>query len=193
MSSSPELSKIVFVLKPIENKFFELGMQLEIDHQQLTSIEDAFKGNQSRCLIETIKLWQDNSIDECSWSALAMAVERVGGHRKLAKELKERDSKPMSQQCTRPQLPPKPVVPPPVPPRRHSQGPSRNNLNLTRDKTSDETEERLPKRRWRHVSADDAKLPSNGKKKYDFTLILTCILVCCVFHVHAGHIMTVII
>ena len=85
----PDHSEIVYALNPLAYKYFELGTQLEIEHQQLKAIENQYKDNQSRCLIEVIALWQKIT-GECSWSALAKAVERVGGNDNLAKELWER-------------------------------------------------------------------------------------------------------
>ena len=91
MSSSPELAEIVERLTPLAHKFFELGTQLKIDYHQLKIIENEHKSDLSRCLIETIRLWQNESDDECSWSVLAAAVERVPGHKRQARELRELD------------------------------------------------------------------------------------------------------
>ena len=105
----PKHSEIVHALTPLADKFFELGTQLELDHEQLSEIENGHKGNQRR-LIETINLWELNtSGDECSWSTLAEAIKRVGGHDKLVSELKKRDmagSKPQA-----PHYPPEPNEP----------------------------------------------------------------------------------
>ena len=93
--SLPELSEVVHILNPLADKYFNLGIQLGIKSQQLKSIENnlQYSHDQLRCLTETIILWQDNDTSsECSWSALAKAVERMGGHNKLVKELKERDT-----------------------------------------------------------------------------------------------------
>ena len=88
----PKQSEVIYALTPLADKYFELGTQLELDYRQLKAIENGHKGNQSRCLIETIILWQqNNTTGECSWSALAEAVKRVGGHDKLVSELKKRD------------------------------------------------------------------------------------------------------
>ena len=88
----PKCSEIVCALTPLADKYFELGTQLELDYDQLKAIENDHKRGQSRCLIETIILWQQNNTSgECSWSTLAEAVKRVGGHDKLVSELKKRD------------------------------------------------------------------------------------------------------
>jgi hypothetical protein len=88
----PEESEVIYKLTPLADKYFELGMQLKLGSEKMKTIEKDHKGDQSRCLIETIILWQRNTTSgECSWSALAEAVDRVGGHDKLVKQLKERD------------------------------------------------------------------------------------------------------
>ena len=89
LGKSSKYSEIVHALTPLADKYFELGTQLELDYKQLKAIENDHKGNQSRCLIETIILWQQNNTSgECSWSTLAEAVNRVGGHDKLVSELR---------------------------------------------------------------------------------------------------------
>ena len=89
-TSLPELLQVVDALNPLADKYFELGIQLGVKIQQLKSIES--KGyTQSRCLIETISLWQNNNTGECSWSALAEAIEKTGGHNKLVTEIRARD------------------------------------------------------------------------------------------------------
>ena len=91
----PKYSEIVCALTPLADKFFELGTQLDLDYKQLKAIKNDNNGNQSLCLHDTIYLWQQNNTSgECSWSTLAEAVKRVGGHNNLVSELKERDSKP---------------------------------------------------------------------------------------------------
>ena len=88
-NSLPKLSEVVHILKPLSDKYFDLGIQLQLDHKKLKKIEREY-ADQERRFNETIILWRD-SPGECSWSALATAVERVGGHDKLAKALKARD------------------------------------------------------------------------------------------------------
>ena len=92
-NSLPELSEVVHILNPIADKYFNLGIQLGVKIQQLKTIESnsTMSHDQLRCLTEMINLWQENTTGECSWSALATAVERIGGHNKLAKELRARD------------------------------------------------------------------------------------------------------
>ncbi len=91
-SKFPELLEVIRILTPLESKFIELGTQLNLDYNQLKAIDNCYKGNQSRCLHETIHLWQQNTTTgECSWSTLAEAVKWVGGYDKLVSELKKRD------------------------------------------------------------------------------------------------------
>ena len=86
MSSLPELAEIVHLLNPLADKYFALGIQLGIKIQQLRSIESNYP-DVSRRLTETISLWQENNTGECSWSALAEAVKRIGGHDGLVEQL----------------------------------------------------------------------------------------------------------
>ena len=99
LSKLPKYSDIVRILAPLASKYFELGTQLELEYEQLKTAENDYKGNQLRCLHEIIHLWQQKTTGECSWSTLAEAVENVGGHDKLVRQLKERDmadSKPQA-------------------------------------------------------------------------------------------------
>ena len=91
MSSLPKLSEVVHILKPLEDKYFGLGIQLGLDPMELKKIESEY-AHQERRLIETIILWQYNTTSEHSWSTLATAVERLGGHDKIAKQLKAHDT-----------------------------------------------------------------------------------------------------
>lgn len=87
----PQLSEVVHILNPIiADKYFDLGIQLGMKIQQLKSIESK-QYSHLRCLAETISLWQNNHTGECSWSTLAKAVKRIGGHDKLAQELEAHD------------------------------------------------------------------------------------------------------
>ena len=83
--AAPELfSKI---LKPLEHKYYELGVQLGVGTNQLKEIEGQYQGN-SRRFIEVIESWQNMSAN-CSWSALADGVEGVGGYDNLVRELRD--------------------------------------------------------------------------------------------------------
>ena len=85
-----KLSEIVYALKPLAHKYYELGVQLDVGTNQLKEIERQYQGSCSRCFIEVIESWQNMSAN-CSWSALADGVERVGGYDNLMKELRARD------------------------------------------------------------------------------------------------------
>ena len=85
------LPDVVQALTPLEDKYFELGVQLEIKPECLKRIESDHL-SMSRRLLETVVLWQNNvNSSECRWSTLAYAVERIGGHDQLAERLRERD------------------------------------------------------------------------------------------------------
>ena len=70
----------------------ELGIQLDVPDHELDKFENNYPQNVDRQLIEVIKYWQKNKND-CSWEALANAVERVGKYGNLVKELREKHSK----------------------------------------------------------------------------------------------------
>ena len=87
----PKLSEIINILKPMEDKWHELGVQLDIESDQLKRIEGDYQQT-SRRFSETIIYWQNKLDPIPSRSALADAVERVRGHDKLARELRACDS-----------------------------------------------------------------------------------------------------
>lgn len=66
------------LLKPLESKWYTLGIQLQIKKHALDSIESNHQQNGThRCLTEVVSYWQQNGI--LSWEKLANAVENVGG------------------------------------------------------------------------------------------------------------------
>ena len=117
MSSLPSrpmpLSEIVNILKPLSHKYFELGVQLEVEVHLLKGIESIQHHSQSRRLTETIVLWQNNansaSTRDHYLATLADAVERMGGFDNVAQKLREHDGAgrpvredsqhPIPQQC----------------------------------------------------------------------------------------------
>ena len=88
--SNSELADIIHILNPLVDKYFSLGVQLGIDPKQIKSIEGNYT-DQNRRLTETIMLWQNNNTDECSRFTLATAIERIGGHNNIAKDLRKRN------------------------------------------------------------------------------------------------------
>jgi predicted GTPase len=64
----------------------QLGIQLKIDITHLDEIDRNHPRDIDRQKIEVIKYWLRNSPD-ASWTTLANAVERMGGHAKLADRL----------------------------------------------------------------------------------------------------------
>ena len=85
MAIIPDLSEILPLLKEIA-KPYELGIQLKIDVAELDTIVINHRGDIGRQKAEVIKYWQRNSPDP-SWTALAKAVERMGGHAGLVRRL----------------------------------------------------------------------------------------------------------
>ena len=80
------LSNIIRVLRPLEDKYDALGTHLGVKLEDLKRIEGDYPKN-ARRFTETIGFWQNNSRNP-SWSALANAVEKVGGHDSLVLKLR---------------------------------------------------------------------------------------------------------
>ena len=64
-------------------------MQLGIESHELKKIEKNYPRDVDRQMAEVIEYWLRNNSD-CSWEALASAVEKMGGHGNLAKMLRDR-------------------------------------------------------------------------------------------------------
>ena len=65
-------------------------MQLGIEPHELEKIERNHPRDVDRQMAEVIDYWLRNNSD-CSWGALASAVEKMGGHQNLVKELRDRN------------------------------------------------------------------------------------------------------
>ena len=82
------LKDVLAALKKV-TKPYQLGLQLNIDSSELDTIEKDHLRDIDRQKTEVIKYWLRNSPD-ASWTTLANAVERMGGHARLAKGLRRR-------------------------------------------------------------------------------------------------------
>ena len=87
----PQLGDIVSALKEITNPYL-LGINLDVEEYQLKKIEQNYPQNIDRQMAEVISYWLRNSSD-CSWGALASAVEKMGRYRNLVKTLRDRHKK----------------------------------------------------------------------------------------------------
>ena len=65
-------------------RYYQLGIQLEIDSDELKQIETNFPRDCKRCQEETIDLWINSG--EATWEKLVVALRTVGNAR-LAKEI----------------------------------------------------------------------------------------------------------
>ena len=90
-NSQLPLNEIITILTPLEDKYFQLGIQLGIEAEAIKAIEGNYR-MQSRRFSETILLWQNKSTRGQRWSTLADAVQRVGGYDRLVEELRARYS-----------------------------------------------------------------------------------------------------
>ena len=84
----PQLRDIVSALKEITDPYL-LGINLGIEEYELKKIEQNFPRDVDRQMAEVIAFWRRNSSD-CSWGALASAVEKMGGHGILVKRLRDK-------------------------------------------------------------------------------------------------------
>ncbi len=89
LDSAPELQlpDIEEALKEIIEPY-RLGMYLGIKEENLKIIEANYP-KRERQKNEIISYWKRN-FNDCSWKALAKAVEKMGGHANLVKELMAR-------------------------------------------------------------------------------------------------------
>jgi hypothetical protein len=85
-SAVPTLGDIIAEIKAISSPY-ELGIHLGIDEHELDKIEKNYPRDVERQKVEAIKYWQRNF--DCSWEALADAVEKMQCHRNLVKLLRE--------------------------------------------------------------------------------------------------------
>ena len=83
--SISDLRDILAVLKELSEPY-QLGIQLNIPSSTLKTIEKNHPGNIDRLKIEVIEYWLCNS-PNTSWTTLANAVERLGGHANLVQRL----------------------------------------------------------------------------------------------------------
>jgi hypothetical protein len=87
--SISDLADILAAIKEV-TKSYQLGIQLKIDITYLDEIEKSHPRDNDRQKTEVVKYWLRNSPD-ASWTTLANAVERMGGHARLAETLREKE------------------------------------------------------------------------------------------------------
>ena len=95
----PLLGNIVSALEEI-TKPHKLGIHLGIETHKLEKIEENHPRDVDRQMTEVIKHWLRNNSD-CSWGALASAVEKMGGHGNLVKRLRDRHKEALKTVTTR--------------------------------------------------------------------------------------------
>ena len=84
----PQLGDIISALKEITEPR-DLGIHLGIETHVLETFEEDYPKDVNRRKTEVLKYWLRNSSD-CSWGALASAVEKMGRYRHLVKTLRDR-------------------------------------------------------------------------------------------------------
>jgi hypothetical protein len=92
MATKLSISDLADVLAAIKEvtKPYQLGIQLKIGSSDLDEIERNHPRDIDRQKTEVVKYWLRNSPD-ASWTTLANAVERMGGHARLAGRLREKE------------------------------------------------------------------------------------------------------
>ena len=85
------LADVLTAIKEV-TKPYQPGIQLKIDSSQLDTIERSHPRDIDRQKTEVVKYWLCNSSD-ASWTTLANAVKRMGGHARLAERLKNKEIK----------------------------------------------------------------------------------------------------
>ena len=86
-----DLSEVLSALKKVTNPH-ELGIHLKVDVAKVEEIEKNHPRDISRQKTEVVKHWLRNSPD-ASWATLTNAVERMGGHARLAERLNSKEMK----------------------------------------------------------------------------------------------------
>ena len=84
----PQFSDIISDLKEITEPH-ELGIHLGVETYELETFEKNYPQDINRQKMEVLKIWKRNSLD-CSWGALANAVEKMRKYRNLVKKLRDR-------------------------------------------------------------------------------------------------------
>ena len=95
----PQLQDIISTLKEITEPHI-LGIHLGIERYKLEQIEKKFPRDVDRQMAEVVAFWLRNNTD-CSWGALASAVEKMGGYGNLVKRLRDRHIKALTTATTR--------------------------------------------------------------------------------------------
>ena len=85
LDSGPSLSDIEVELKAVTD-YYQLGLHLEVSREALKKIEENYPKVERR-KSEVISYWKDN-FEDCSWEALANAVEKMEGHANLVRRLR---------------------------------------------------------------------------------------------------------
>lgn len=82
-----QLNDIDLALEEVTDPY-RLGIYLGIKEHELEIFEKNYPRDAKRQKIEVIKYWLRNYTD-CTWEALANAVEKMGGHGNLVKRLRD--------------------------------------------------------------------------------------------------------
>ena len=86
----PTLKYLMRELHPtVSDKWKDIGIELEMDGEQLTQIKTKYPEDNQKCLRETLREWLKTSNPPPSWEAIAQVVADVGDE-ELAAELRSK-------------------------------------------------------------------------------------------------------
>lgn len=87
----PVLKEIIPLINVITKPHL-LGIQLDVPAREWKMFEKNYPNDVERQMTEVITYWQNNTAD-CSWEALANAVEQMGNYGNLVERLRKLHSK----------------------------------------------------------------------------------------------------
>ena len=85
--TSKNLKEVRALLYKIREKWFDIGVELDINIGELNAIKVKNDNRPSDCLLEVIKLWLQSSSSAATWKTLASALKsEVINEKEVARE-----------------------------------------------------------------------------------------------------------
>ena len=96
LSKDLELSTVIDELYEARHKWFDIGLQLKLDHSELKSIEDKYRSDPGDCFRQMFISWKTSSNQvPKAWSTLANVLRRSSiKHDELATKIEEKYCQP---------------------------------------------------------------------------------------------------
>ena len=70
-----DLKRVRKLLLEVKSKWYDIGLELDIDPDTLDDIKDKFKDNHQDCLTEMLKVWLKSTNPKPTWTALGDALK----------------------------------------------------------------------------------------------------------------------